>query len=853
MAASPAPHAGGEEDTEPPMLAEPESSSGASRLAPLAAPQSHAFGLRAAYAASLTAFSATQDADLPAAQRLVDYTRAGMSPSPAELAHQHPDAPVPLTATQQSSLDSWMRGCPGSAFPTRSEALRHSREGMVLASADGETRALLEAARRDIPSAQSPADMAAAAFHSGYAALKPITNPGFTHPLPPMDGELPKVDPLGLFTAHKEGCSNCTVGSPCHGVAVISLLSGVTWPWRDGLQPSAATREALSNNPSPSPYDPDLVAHVLKCQRLGALIPCKKEDIVHFSHTFVAQASVGDLPPSVEAAIEAGGRSGSAAAFAEAKARAGRYLSAYERALSPPPTGGSAGSGGIAHCPTGPRPTASAVLDAAKAASAAAFPRQKGRMVVAMAPLSPHFVALRCRYARLMDALRLVRRGWWMCKVDAQAGYFQLPVHPSNMPFCGVAIHMHPEGEPHYFMWGRMPMGCGPSGYVFSMFSSMVHEVFLRRWATTDSARSGAQLVSFVYLDDIVLFASSQQACQEARALLLATMRECGMTPNMDKSPEPAGAGGAHSSMVALGIRVDLSAMSVHLPAEKQVRTLCGALVLQHCAAASMPVPEISIAQLGGRLVWWGSIDALLPSHTRSLCVWMDWSRWYNKFSAWRRSAYYWDGPKAAEQRADLEWFLRRAAAGALQGAKLLEDPSRPVVYATGDASGPANAVAILLHGVLLRVVMPDCERVAIPVLEACALPLLVWRHRESLRGCTIVAGSDALGASYWISGGKARRDDANDLCKLLRLACEHYDIVIVIKWLTRWWNLLPDQGADHPLHTLATRGVPVPPVMREITVRGLPCDFFKSWALELDPDFKFSAAWQAQNDRGSQ
>ena len=805
-------------------------------------------------APALLALQGAAEADSTALSLLLALTRAGRLPQPASVAHRHPLAPQPLTAQQQRSLNNWLSDSHSHSFPTRGAALLASREGMVLASADEETRAQLLSAQRDVPLATAPMDMAAYAFKQGYLALAPTSDPGFAPP-PPSSASLPPLDPGGLFRLHRESCDVCAAGSPCHGTAAVQLLSGVTFPWSGKPTTSGETKADLHGEPEIAPFDADVVAAVRKAEAIGALASCPRDAITHFSHAFVARASACALERSVEEKIDAGGEAGSLSAFAAAKALADTYVTEYERQLAAhAPEPGAASGGGAAQRSPAQRPKAADVLRAARAASDAATPGGKARLVVAMGDLSPHFVLLRCRYARSMEAMREVRAGWWACKVDAKAGYYQVPLHPSEWPYCGIAVAMDPEGTPGYFQWRRLPMGCGPSGFIFSLFSGMVHEAFQRRWGRTASAQAGVQMVSLCYLDDIIILCSSREGCAEALALLLQCMTEAGMTPNLEKSsPAPVGAGGAEHAIVLLGIRLDLRAMTLHLPAEKQVRTLYGALVLQHCAAASVPVPESLIAELGGRLIWWGNVDGLIPSHVRPLCAWLDGSKWANRWAAWRRAVCHWDSPKAQAQLAALRWFLARAASGRLQATALLSHSDRAVLVAAGDASGAANAVAVLLESALLRFHLADCQRLAVPVLEALALLLLIWRYRRQLANTTIVIGNDALGAAYWVVAGKARRDDANDICRLLRLACEAYDIVIAQKWLTRWWNLVPDHGADFPLASLAERGVPVPPIMVEVPVSGLPCDFLREWALELDPDFIFSDAWQAVNDRGAQ
>ena len=785
--------------------------------------------------------------DIKALAAVVSATAAGHAPRPLAVASAHPDAPSPLAPTQLRSISGWVEpGVAAAHLPSRQEFANDCRRAIFEASANCELLEERAAANRATPSADDPEAMSAAAYHLGWEALKPATPRPFPALEPLPEGHLPALNPAGLLAAHRgmEGlhaCINCAAGSPCHRVAAINLLSAVSLPWSGRpAKGSGDTKDSLRAAPAPVPYgDGALAAAVIKLCAKGALRRRELAEVKYFSPCFLARLFNAELSPEEVASIDAGGASGSQAAYAAAQRRADVFLAAQAeslRAAAPPESGGQ---------PAQPR--ASQVHAAWQAGEAAAYPVVKDRFVTALGDLSPHLIPLRCRYARAMDSLSHVRKGWHMAKCDAEAGYYQVKVDPADAAYLGVAVELDATGTVGYFTYERLPMGLGPSGYVFSMYSGLVHEIF--------RSRVSDAVISFVYLDDIVILCADYEACATALETLLAVMRECGMSPNLKKtSSRPVGVDGPQHAEVVLGLRVDLRALTVRLPAEKLVRTITSAIVLDRCAESALPVPERALAQLGGRLVWCAVTDPGIAAYTRELCTWTDFAHWHGRWRAWRMAAYTWAGPLVPRQRAAMQWFINHARRGALTGTALLcpELRSGVRVVFTTDATGVANAVCVSSEGAMTRFVLPDCDAVQVAALEALALVFILWRFGETLRGCTIVVGTDALGVCYQVVAGKARDDAANDLQRLVRAACTHYDVIVVQKWLTRWWNWTSDQGADHPLSSLAARGVPTPPVLEELSVSGLPHQFLGEWAEALVPGFTFSVeAWLKRHDRG--
>jgi hypothetical protein len=779
-------------------------------------------------AASLAALDlSAPGADTRALHMLRIALEGGLKPNPASVVAAHPEAPCPLTPIQSRSMDNWLGGECTHPYPTREELQRASKREAVRTSArDKEEAELLDTSKDHYPDANDPVALADYARKMGLPAFTPRTRGVFPlRTVSSAHGAVPSLDAEGMCKAHAEHCSRCQANSPCLAVAACHYLADASLPFSD---PTLTSRDGLQPAPMVAPYDPELVAAVRKVQAVGALSQRPSGSITHYSHAFLAPALDVALSQEQSKDIAVGGEAGCHAAFAAAQPLATRFLAAYN--------------------PQGLK--ASQVLEAYQSAELATLTVRKKRLVVALGALSPHFVDLRLRYARLMDALQSVRKGWYFCKVDARSGFYQVKVKSADSAYLGIALEVDSKGTVEHLAFDRLPMGLGPSGFIFSLYSAMVHSIFRARL----KARGlDADAVSLVYVDDFLVFASSKAILLQARAILLEVMAECGMTVAEDKSPaDPVGPGEARVADTALGLCVNLDTMSISLPDIKLVKLFMFSIVLHELASKRTPVPTRALAQQGGRLTWLSMIECTLPAYIRPLQQFG--STGQGRWKAWARSVNSWTGADVPRQVLALAHVLRKASAGAIRGSVLLASVPRSsaTFYVSSDASGPANAVCIATQSTVVRFVLPDCGRLSVPALEALATPLLFWHYGTALLDATLIRGTDALGVCYQSAAGKSRRDDCNDLQKLTLLAATTYNTTVRDRWVTRWGNFITDTGAGYPLAMLAERSIKAPPVQVELVVKGLPHEFLGDWARSMDPHFVFDeAAWLEVNDRG--
>jgi len=379
-------------------------------------------------------------------------------------------------------------------------------------------------------------------------------------------------------------------------------------------------------------------------------------------------------------------------------------------------------------------------------------------------------------------------------------------------------------------------MGVHSACLQFSAVSAEVRRILLKTIKV---------LASGVYLDDLYLCLQTLEEALLALGVLKAIMTSMGLVWSEAKTTViPV------TEETILGITINTQSMTARLPADKQVKTLALALVLRECAKHNVPVPETALGEMGGRLTWWGTVYDLIPPNTRSLSAFGKFA--HNDWRQWRSSAHAW-GPDRVKQETELSWLINTAATTELMGTSILPKEAFPAQRAICFATDASDCIAISIVSELgaLRVTLPDCGGVAIPVLELLAPVLICMLYGEAAAGLLIVNASDALGACHWVAKGRARRDDANDLLRLLRTASSVHGILFIQVWLSRWFNYKADRVAATAIaQLLAERKVDLG-LCHEITLRGRPHEFLSAWAQKISPSFTFStAAWLRDNAR---
>lgn len=741
-----------------------------------------------------------QRGDVSAVIKRLEAIERGVAPNPGRVCQR--DGEAPLHPIQQRSYDGFieLNISPGpTALAIHKAAAQHSNDKEL---ADMKTQMLDLRPRSDDPMALSRALPLLTPTTWSEVKVGPRVQA-------PAAGRLQTVDPEGFAGLHREHCRRCRENRPCYGPPLAQALGGFPLPLRGGDLPESERR----TTPYPCIYDEALAAKAKQLIAEGSYSIASPASIRHYSPCQNAPKYSVKLSEEERRECEQGGTLG---AF--------RVSSKLSRAFQEVYT---------AQLRTGQQPPGPAqVLRAWDRASAAAGGTSKPRLVQDLSRLTDTFLPCGIVFQPIEELFNHINQGSWLIKTDVSQGYFHIPLDEDSKQLCGTAVVLEVGAQPTLLRAERLPMGSHPSALIFSLVTA--EGVTLLRVQGYDSAG--------VYIDDYYVVSDTKEGALEALAAIRLANRRLGLALSEEKTEGPA------QQLVVRGYHIDTVRMTVELPPEKQAITLALAQTLLWAAESNTPVPEPSLAEMGGRLAWWGTIDPTIPPHTRTLSRWgkyvqgQQWRRWSNQQHRW--------GMDRPTQISELRWLLNRARAGTLMGSKIISKSlvGKKVVVFAVDATGD-NALGIVSECGALKVSLPGCSTMSIPILELLSTVFILKEYGHLLAGVTLYIACDAQGATYWVNKGKAQADAPNDLLRLLRAAEEYYGVMIIQRWLTRWYNYKADRVAALPI--AQAQALLKLEHVGEITPAGRPDQFLSAWAEKVYPGFQFTpTVWEEISKR---
>ena len=732
---------------------------------------------------------------------------AMLDATPAAVVSDRPGKPELVPA--QLSRELWLDPAPVPHVPTAQLLLEWQRTALADAATPG-VAAAARAAQALRPDANDPVSMVAAAHAAGWERAAPQTYVKVGRRAV-KEGHLLIVDVDAMHALHAAECADCSSGRPCYWSTACNLIAEVDWPFKDD-----APEKGPPDDGAGTVYNEQLASLVMQAASLGVVEEATVGDVTWWNPALNGPKLTVQLEADVAARIKED-TSGTAAA-AESTRVAGDFLREMDRAIARGLKGDAAWRG-------------------AEEATFASAPR----LVVDMGDVSEQMRSLEMRYSTLRGLIQRARAGGFLMKADLMKGFWQLLLARRAKRATAFWVRMAPGAPPTAFWYTRAPMGAGYIPWVFSLFTGMVLQLVRRR------LRPGVFMD--VYADDFFWHTLSEGDALHARDCLLAVLAEIGSADNGKKrSPAPA------TREAVLGVEISTAPAGVRLPAEAIVKAHSLVLILHAFAQRHRPVPTRIIAGAAGRIVWLSCVDPRILPRARALmrCLGSVHPHWY-KF---KNSLFSWKTPGwGTKVKTEIEWLARHMSVSGLQ--RMLPPPPPKRLYVASDASGRTNVVAIHAATFAIRFHLVDCGGLALPLLEFLAVPLLEAHLGRRLANVTLFHASDALGTLYWAVSGRAARDEANDLCIARAEFEKHHNLVVVERWLSRDHLYVPDRAAAMPWEELLRgelAGRPLPQLLVDVRVNGLPNEFLSDWAQatrDFDPGFTFSEeAWRRVNLR---
>ena len=157
------------------------------------------------------------------------------------------------------------------------------------------------------------------------------------------------------------------------------------------------------------------------------------------------------------------------------------------------------------------------------------------------------------KFQTLGDACKMAKKGYWCAKVDLQAAYRSVCIHPDNYQVTGLKWTFSNESQPTYLFDSRLPFGSNVGPAHFHRISQAVRRCMARRGMKGIVA----------YIDDFFLAAETKEECLNMLLVLIRLLRELGFNISWKKVVGPT------QRITFLGVDIDTQACTLSLGNDK--------------------------------------------------------------------------------------------------------------------------------------------------------------------------------------------------------------------------------------------------------------------------------------------
>ena len=364
-------------------------------------------------------------------------------------------------------------------------------------------------------------------------------------------------------------------------------------------------------------------------------------------------------------------------------------------------------------------------------------------------------LAVKCELGRFADAARAVvrlGRGCHLVKLDVEAAYKQVSVHPDDWHLLGF------KWQGHFYYERVLPFGLKSSCRIWEWYATALHRMF---------ESMGIDCVIH-YIDDFLFVIKSRTEADGHLERALDLCRRLGIPMSAAKTEGPC------TALIFLGILLDTVAMTASLPAEKlaEIRRLAEVWASKSSATAK------ELQSLAGTLAFACCVVRPGRFFIRSLFAR---AAQMKAAGADRHSAW----SLTADVRADIAWW--GTFAPAWNGTSLLLEKEWTEAHRIeffSDACGSGYGAHYGPHWFEARWTAQNradamrAEQESMPYFEMYALvtAAMTWGHEW--RGKKIMFRSDCMPVVYAVNGGSSPVPQIMHLLReLARSACLHgYD-----------------------------------------------------------------------------
>ena len=212
------------------------------------------------------------------------------------------------------------------------------------------------------------------------------------------------------------------------------------------------------------------------------------------------------------------------------------------------------------------------------------------------------------KYQSVQYALRIIKPGDYLAKVDLSNAFRSVGLHPSNFKATGIKWKFCGEDKFTYLVDQRLCLGGKRAPGIFDSLSHAVRAIMYSR---------GVHSLVY-YLDDWLIISNNFEQCRLIMLDLIHVLRKLGFHINYNKVEGPS------QSLTFLGIQMDTVSMTLALP-KKKLRDLEETLLV---VAGHSKITKWRLQSLIGKLNW-ANPSYLWRPVLLTLVAWQ--SRWFEK------------------------------------------------------------------------------------------------------------------------------------------------------------------------------------------------------------------------------
>ena len=380
------------------------------------------------------------------------------------------------------------------------------------------------------------------------------------------------------------------------------------------------------------------------------------------------------------------------------------------------------------------------------------------------------------RYANVEHVLRLVTPDCWFQSRDLVKGFQQVPLRECFRRW--LAFRADCGGSLQRFRYRTMPFGWSEAPLVFSILTAEIVAAMGERGFACSA-----------YIDDIIVIGSTKDECDAAGMALDELLASVGFQWHLEDKGDLVSV----QRIVYLGVEIDSTTMTLHLPDEK-VASLSAEI---EAALTGARVERRALEAIVGRLQWASACIRGSRGHLRSL---------YEEQAEARRRGHKWVHRHLLQT--SLRWWLG-ALSQATDGVRIwaVDEVTQLAVFksdASGDSHADAGFGAVFGRTALVgRWEVEDISEWSTTALELVPILLALRQWGDEWRDRLVVAGVDNSGAFFGVNTGRSKEPRCNALLLEIFDLCHFYNIDLVASWVPRDWNTEADGLSKLPLPTL--------------------------------------------------